>query len=153
MNNVISPIGAGEIRRRGYLNPFDTHIGIKRFDSTGEGIKSIADTSEVTSNIHGTVHGGWSSANLDATSVGAVYNDREKGLKDDEYGVTALLDVKFKNPAFLGETYDCDAKVVSREGNDIKTFAVIRNSNGVEIASARGLIKARKLDYDPIIAA
>lgn len=149
MINGITPLSAGEVRRRGYFNRFDSHIGIKEYSTMHEGFTSSSTTEQFTSNIHGSVHGGWSSANLDATSVGAVYADLEKGLKENEYGVTASLDVQFKSPALVGEDYACNAKVVKREGNNIFTEAIIKSSQGVEIASARGLIKARKLDYNP----
>ena len=152
MINGVKPLSAGEVRTRGYFNRFDSHIGIKEFSINHEGFASLSTTENFTSNIHGSVHGGWSSANLDATSVGAVYADLENGLKENEYGVTASLDVQFKNPALVGENYLCNAKVIKREGNNIFTEASIKSSQGVEIASARGLIKARKLDYNPTTA-
>lgn len=147
----IKPVLAGEVRNKHYLNPFDTHIGIEKFEASGQGVRSTANTHDTTSNIHGSVHGGWSSANLDATSVGAAYFDKNSGLKDDEFGITASLDVRFLKPAMLGRKYICDAEVISREGNNIQTKAVIKDSETlVEIASATGLVKARKLDFSSL---
>lgn len=146
-----TPVVAANVRGGKYANPFDRHIGIniERISSNTHGCKTSAVPRDTALNIHGTVHGGWLSANLDAVSVGATYLNPQIGLKDDEYGVTSSLNIEFKKPAFSGEEYICEAKVLNRQGNDITTEAEIKSDTGEVVALAKSVIKARSINYSP----
>lgn len=145
----ITPITAGEIRRNGYVNSFDRHVGISTegFISHRKNCTVTAIPQETALNPHGCVHGGWTATLLDTVAGGVAYSNKTGALEDNEYGLTSALDIEFKVPVFSGETYTCAGKIIHRDGNNIQTRATLADSKGVEVATASALIKARRVDY------
>lgn len=147
--NQITPITAGAIRSRGYSNLFDKHIGINtdNFTSDRERCAVTVVPQETALNVHGSVHGGWTAALLDTVASGSAYSHQAGGLRDDEYGLTASLNVEFNAPVFAGRKYACEGRIIGREGNNIKTRAAVTDDKGLEVATATALVKARRADY------
>lgn len=146
----ITPITAGTVRRtKSCANPFDKHLGINTENLISEqGTCAVTVVpQEITSNIQSSVHGGWIAALLDTVASGAAYSYQAGGLEDNEYGLTASLNIRFIRPVLIGETYTCEGAVVGREGNSIQTKAVINNKEGTPVATAIAVVKARQADY------
>lgn len=144
----IVPLAAGVVRSERRTNPFDKYIGINT-----EGLTSSKETCAITVvpnktslNIQGSVHGGWIAALLDAVASGAAYSKQPGALTDNEYGLTASLNIKFNLPLFPERQYTCEGKVISREGNNIQTEAKITDESGRQVAIAQALVKALKAD-------
>lgn len=142
----IVPITAGETRKKIHINPFDKHIGIN--------VETLSSTDAITAtpqetalNAHGIVHGGWTAAFLDIVASGVPYSYQEGALKDNEYGLTASLNIEFKRPVFVGTAYTGEGTIVKREGNNIQTKATITDDQGIQVATATALVKARRPDY------
>ena len=148
--NSIVPITAGKIRNGEYKNPFDGHLGVnigRDFISSNE--RSVVTTTppDTARNVHGSVHGGYTASLLDTVASGTVYSAQPNGLKDDEYALTASLNIEFKKPVVIGRKYTCEGTVVGREGNNIQTKAALTDDQGVQVATATALVKARRADY------
>lgn len=148
----IRPVTAGEIRRNGYINSFDKHVGISTdgFISNKKNCTVTAAPQEIALNPHGCVHGGWTATLLDTVAGGVAYSNQAGALDDNEYGLTSALSVEFKAPVFVGEAYTCTGRIIQRDGNNIHTGATLADSKGVQVATASALIKARRVDYKPL---
>ena len=150
MVSQIVPVTAGEIRRNKFNNnSFERRIGINTDDFTfsNEGCALTVTPPEIALNSHRIVHGGWTAALFDTVATGAAYTYQTGGLADNEYGLTAALDIKFDSPVLPGRTYTCKGGIIGREGNNIHTQATVIDSEGKQVANAKALVKARRPDY------
>lgn len=146
----ITPITAGQIRQGGYKNSFDRYIGIDAEGFTLNGAITVIPP-ETAKNVHGTVHGGYTASVLDTVASGIVCSPNQtSGLEGEEYPLTASLDVRYLRPLFVGREYRCEGKIVSREGNNIRTEAAITDDQGMKVATAKALVKARRIDYQKV---
>ena len=156
MMSQVVPVTAGEIRRGGFSSPFNKHVGIEGFTSTNTNKGAIAInviTPETASNIHRPiVHGGWTATLLDTVASSVPYFHKVNGLEDSEYGLTKSLNIEFNKPVFVGQTYSCQGNIIERKGNNIKTEAALTDAQGVKVATATALVKARRADYETTTA-
>lgn len=88
----------------------------------------------------GIVHGGFTSAVLDETTGGLVYEMKKHGRLGPGPAFTARLEVDYKMPVPAGTTICCCAKVEKVEGRKIWTVAELRDYPGGQLfAQGRAL--------------
>ena len=151
MVNQIIPITAGEIRSGRYSgrynNSFNRLTGISLEGFSEDKCAITVTPQETALNVQGCVHGGYIATVADTVASGAAYSDQIGALKDGEYGLTASLSIEFNKPLFAGKTYFCEGKIDGREGNNIRTNAIVTDDQGVQVAAATALVKARRTNY------
>lgn len=110
------------------------------FNEEKEAFHTLIATSTDVCGHSGIVHGGFTSAVLDETTGGLVYEMKKAGKLGSGPAFTARLEVDYKAPVPAGTDVCCIATVEKVEGRKIWTMAELRDSPGGKLfATGRAL--------------
>lgn len=114
----------------GTLNPAGLHMEIHEGEGWAKGSWKIEPEFIGYDSI---LHGGIMASIMDDMMAHAIY------CKDVDV-VTAHLEMDYRAPAYVGETIDCEARIVEMgKGRSIRTEGIIRRGDTV-IAEAKGVM-------------
>jgi acyl-coenzyme A thioesterase PaaI-like protein len=124
----------------------DNAIGLNlNFHSDGEAVHSKWLPDIRHEGYKGIVHGGLLAAVLDEVMVKAAL---DKGIRC----VTASMEVRYKEPAEIGDELLLEGRVTEQKGRIILTVGSARNSKGVVVAQATGKYMTVPEDLDKRLA-